>query len=44
MNIAWEWDNDDEFFGEKLPPDTLDRKNMPNIFTKYVQLEVIPLT
>ncbi|MDO2431285.1 P-loop NTPase fold protein [Enterobacter bugandensis] len=26
MNIAWKWDNDDEFFGEKLPPDTLDRK------------------
>jgi hypothetical protein len=31
MNIAWEWDNDDEFFGEKLPSDTLDRKKIRQI-------------
>lgn len=32
MNIEWEWDNDDEFYGEKLPPDTLDRKK----YAKYL--------
>lgn len=31
MNIIWEWDNNDEFFGEKLPPDTLDRKKICQI-------------
>lgn len=32
MNIIWEWDNNDELFGEKLPPDTLDRKK----YAKYL--------
>lgn len=26
MDIEWNWDQDDEFLGEKLPIDTLDRK------------------
>lgn len=36
MDIEWNWDQDDEFLGEKLPADTLDRKSTQNIFMKSV--------
>ncbi|EMX4846606.1 NTPase KAP [Escherichia coli] len=32
MDIEWNWDQDDEFLGEKLPADTLDRKK----YAKYL--------
>ncbi|MDH1795222.1 KAP family NTPase [Citrobacter portucalensis] len=32
MDIEWAWGNDDEFFGEKLPSDTLDREK----YAKYL--------
>lgn len=32
MDIEWNWDFDDEFLGEKLPVDTLDRKK----YAKYL--------
>lgn len=32
MDIEWNWDQDDEFLGEKLPADSLDRKK----YAKYL--------
>lgn len=37
MDILWNWELDDEFLGEYLPKDTLDRKSTPSTFMKSVQ-------